>query len=131
MESEYLLNFISYYFSLSTRYLIEWMKNHFETLPNVTKLAVDSKVIGPRPQKYVPRSAIWFVPSSNMRNCSVLHELLSPCPLKKKTENHKLAIISLQWLWWWWWRWSMTEQMKSIINTYHKVDIFTVIAIFK
>lgn len=48
-------------------------------IPNAMKLVRDSKVTGPWPQKYVPRSRIWFVPSSSTRNCSVLQAFSSPC----------------------------------------------------
>lgn len=47
-------------------------------LPKVITFVVDSNVMDPLPQKYVPRSKILFVPSSSTRNCSVLHELPSP-----------------------------------------------------
>lgn len=47
-------------------------------IPNAMKLDRDSKVTGPSPQKYVPRSKIRFVPSSSTRNCSVLHAFSSP-----------------------------------------------------
>lgn len=48
-------------------------------LPNVMKLVRDSTVTGPLPQKYWPRSRIWFVPSSRTRNCSVRQVSPSPC----------------------------------------------------
>lgn len=60
----------------NTQWLIDSIQmNH---IPNVMKFDRDSTAIGPLPQKYVPRSKIWLVPSSSTRNCSVLQSFPSP-----------------------------------------------------
>lgn len=65
-------------------------------LPNVMKLVRDSTATGPLPQKYVPRSKIWFVPSSRTRNCSVWQVSRSPCSqLSRQTKRNRKMVFDI------------------------------------
>lgn len=59
------------------------------------KLVRDSIVIGPLPQKYVPRSRIWFVPSSRTRNCSVWQSFPSPWSQNEKKKFRYFFVLKI------------------------------------